>query len=536
VKILVLNGSPKGEFSNTFKITNAFLEGLNQVEKNQVETITISKAEISHCLGCFTCWTRTPGRCVINDDMQQFMQKYIDADLIIWSFPLHYFGMPSKAKAFLDRLLPTNRPFMAQREDGGSSHPPRYDLSHQRYILISTSGLHSIQNNYEALFKQFEILYGNRLTKIICTEGELFRIPQLEGRTSQYLSYAKQAGIEYAQGGAISQQTSAKLSELLYPAETYMEMADASWEINDSGNERPQDYQDRSYRLLRQMAAVYNPSVWQGKDIVIEIYFTDLDQTYQLCLGEEKCTLKTSDFGHYTTRIETPFTTWNDISEGKVNGTEAMMKGQYRVLGAFETMLKMDEYFGIKKPVKNAGVKQNETNMILLLLPWIALWVLLPIQQLIGGAVGIAAASVLPLLSAKFKLTAYEKLSIVLVSAVGISSLLGGNITLLVCLSYLLFGLMWSLSAFVKIPLTAHYSNKDYNGDEAFSNPLFIKTNRILTALWGMLYLVTAVYSYFLMQSTISHYTGLINSLAPALMGLFTAWFAHWYPAKVARG
>ena len=96
--------------------------------------------------------------------------------------------------------------------------------------------------------------------------------------------------------------------------------------------------------------------------------------------------------------------------------------------------------------------------------------------------------------------------------------------------------MIWLVSCGTKIPRTAYYSSNDYNGDEAFANPLFIKTNWILTVAWGVLYLITATYSYFLMGSVLSSYTGLINSLVPALMGLFTAWFVKWYPAKTARG
>ncbi len=79
---------------------------------------------------------------------------------------------------------------------------------------------------------------------------------------------------------------------------------------------------------------------------MIEIYFDDIDKTYQLCLGKEECLLKTDDFTSYTTRIETTFELWLQISEGKINGADAMMQKKYKVLGDFNTMLKMDDYFG----------------------------------------------------------------------------------------------------------------------------------------------------------------------------------------------
>ena len=76
----------------------------------------------------------------------------------------------------------------------------------------------------------------------------------------------------------------------------------------------------------------------------------------------------------------------------------------------------------------------------------------------------------------------------------------------------------------------------DYGMEAALNNPLFVKTNRILTFYWGVLYLLTPVWTYFLMGSSVASFTGAINSVLPLLMGIFTGWFQKWYPAKVARG
>jgi hypothetical protein len=62
-----------------------------------------------------------------------------------------------------------------------------------------------------------------------------------------------------------------------------------------------------------------------------------------------------------------------------------------------------------------------------------------------------------------------------------------------------------------------------------------MRTNRIPTACWGVLYLLIPFWTYALMKTALSTYTGFINSAAPAAMGVFTAWFKKWYPAKWAR-
>ena len=134
MKVLVLNGSPKNEHSNTMCLTRAFLDGAEWVE---AEIIDVASANVKGCLGCFACWNKTPGKCVINDGMGEILDKMIAADVVIWSFPLYYFGVPGGLKNLIDRQLPLNLPFMAEGT-GSGEHPPRYNLTHQKHIIIST--------------------------------------------------------------------------------------------------------------------------------------------------------------------------------------------------------------------------------------------------------------------------------------------------------------------------------------------------------------------------------------------------------------
>jgi len=162
MKVLVLNGSPRGERSNTLKITKSFLKGLGN--ENEVNIINVSKTEIAPCLGCFACWGKTPGKCVIKDDMEKLIELYLEADMVIWSFPLYYYGMPSKLKALLDRLLPTNLPTIEYSKDSISNHPQRYDLRGRKNMVISTCGFPSLKGNYEPLTLQLKYIFPENLT------------------------------------------------------------------------------------------------------------------------------------------------------------------------------------------------------------------------------------------------------------------------------------------------------------------------------------------------------------------------------------
>lgn len=227
MKILVLNGSPKSERSNTMCLTRAFLDGAGW---SDAEIVDVSKADIKACLGCFACWHTTPGKCVIKDGMDEILSKIIAADIIIWSFPLYYFNVPSGLKNLIDRQLPLNFPFMADGNESGG-HLARYDLTHQKHIVISTCGFWTSKGNFDAVTSMFDHFFGSgNYTSLFSGQGELFRVPELKGRTDTYLEVVRRAGAEYAAGG-IQSETGMRLSEPLFPRDVFEKMADASWEL-----------------------------------------------------------------------------------------------------------------------------------------------------------------------------------------------------------------------------------------------------------------------------------------------------------------
>jgi len=539
MNILVINGSAKGEKSNTFRLTGAFLEGIIAGEEGQgrhapeIEVLETGRMNIKPCLGCFSCWNKTPGECCIHDDMKTVIEKMLWADVTVWSFPLYYFGIPGPLKNLIDRQLPMALPFMnAETESGG--HPSRYDMSGKRTVLISTCGFYTAKGNYDGVTAMFDRFCGKGgYTALFCGQGELFRVKELSDRTDEYLSYVRQAGEEYAPG-SIRETTRKKLDEALYPRDVFEAMADASWGIGKTGEK-----EDDSLVFTRQMAALYNRDAWPGHDLVLEMNYTDIGKTYRLILREDGSHVTEDLTGSFTTQINTPYRVWCSIARGEIAGDEALMKHLYTVEGDFDLMLHWDDYFGSRQSASDEEEeKTNEpkTNMILLLSPWIVFWIAAAIDSFRGSLISLAVCVLLPVLMYRTKATVYDRLSGLGVGACSIALPAGASPVLILPASYLLFGLMWCFSCFTKVPLTAHYSKNSYNGDAALKNPLFMKTNLILTAAWGILYLLTPIWTYYIMQTDAGSFVGAINSVLPALMGIFTAWFQKWYPKHVAKG
>ena len=79
---------------------------------------------IAHCVGCFGCWVRTPGRCVIDDAARDFVVKTAYVDELIIISRLSYGGLSPDIKAYMDRSIPVLQPFFEIR-DNVMRHPSR---------------------------------------------------------------------------------------------------------------------------------------------------------------------------------------------------------------------------------------------------------------------------------------------------------------------------------------------------------------------------------------------------------------------------
>lgn len=546
MKILLINGSPKGKRSNSLKLAYSFIEGFkngctDDEESISIDELHVASMNIAACKGCFACWQKTPGICCIKDDMQKVIGKLIDADLILWSFPLYYFNVPGILKNLIDRQLPMNLPFMSSKQNGygSGSHDSRYDMEGKSHVLISTCGFYSAVGNYDSVLRMFDHFLGKgNYTTIFCGQGELFRVKELSARTDEYLSTVKCAGSEYAMTGTISEETDAILHTLLYPREVFEKMADASWGISKTTGEKEPD----DLVFTRQMAALYNKDAYDGKDRVLEIHFTDLDHTYQIQLSKTGSEVFTDGRLSPTTRIDTPFTVWSAISRGEIGGAEALGKQMYTVSGDFSLMIDWDKIFGSASVVKKTEktpqntIEQKKPSMTTMLIPWITFWIAVSIHPKVGAVITLLVVATVPFIMRKHKFVIWDQLSMAAVAILSAAANITGNGVLPTNIGYLVFGLFWLLSCLTKEPLCAAYVKYNYGGENAHQNPLFMKTNYILATAWGTLYVLTAIWTFLFKKAGFGNVLILVNNLIPILMGLFTAWFEKWYPARMARG
>lgn len=103
MKVIAINGSPKAE-GNTYHALRIVLE---QLEKQGIDTeiIHVGNKNIRGCLACGGCAKNKNEKCVINDEVNEIIQKMKMADGIIISSPVYYASIAGTMKSFLDRTF-----------------------------------------------------------------------------------------------------------------------------------------------------------------------------------------------------------------------------------------------------------------------------------------------------------------------------------------------------------------------------------------------------------------------------------------------
>ena len=219
MKILVLNGSPKRDKSDTMHITRAFLDGMRDAVTQKIHVIDVIDKHIEYCTGCFAC-KRNGGTCIYDDDMRTILEEILDSDLLLFSYPLYCYGMPAPLKALLDRTMPLSS--MAMRKVGDRyEHVGQADFSRLRYMMIRGCGFPNSQHNFEPAVAQFKLCFPCNHTIITIPESPMFNAPEAAVVTEPRLRLVRQAGKQYAETGRIDETLLTEIGSSMIPDEQY---------------------------------------------------------------------------------------------------------------------------------------------------------------------------------------------------------------------------------------------------------------------------------------------------------------------------
>jgi multimeric flavodoxin WrbA/putative sterol carrier protein len=349
MKILAIQGSPRPKASNTEILLQEFLKGA-RTQGAETETVYLKEKEIHSCVGCFTCWVKTPGVCVFKDDMPELLEKVRNCDILVYATPLYNFNMTSLLKAFQERLLPLLDPHLIKTGEA-HRHPQRYSAD-RKIVLISNCGFPEV-SHFDGLRQVFRHMERNSgqpiIGELLMPAGELLRNKGLGEKLAGALQAAYRAGVEVIRDGRVSKETEALIQKPPMAPDEVAEMANLFWDSHLEGisRGRPQDGRMEDMRLLlRGMAALFNTRVAGDLKATIQFEVTGSQPgNWFLSIENGKCAYKEGKVNSPTLTIQTPSEIWLAIANKDIDGQQAFMEGKYTARGDLGLLMRLKNLF-----------------------------------------------------------------------------------------------------------------------------------------------------------------------------------------------
>lgn len=218
MKIIVINGSPKGENSNTNIMVNEFLKG---AQRAGVETVNIflSEKKIEHCKGCHICWSKGPAQCVISDDMVSILMHMGDANIIVFASPVYFENISGMLKVFMDRLTMIGGP--QSQKDTEVNEEKNFKAANAnvpKLMMISSCGF-SDESEFEVtslwINRVAQKMHMELIGEVYATNGKLLKETpeELKPALFKFLNALENAGHEIGTEMKLTQSTKSFLNE-----------------------------------------------------------------------------------------------------------------------------------------------------------------------------------------------------------------------------------------------------------------------------------------------------------------------------------
>jgi len=353
VKILAIQGSPRPKVSNTEILLREFLKGA-QSQGAETETIYLKDKDIHSCVGCYTCWAKTPGVCVFKDDMPELLEKVRDCNIIVYATPLYNYNMTSLLKAFQERLLPLSDPHLTKTGET-YRHPPRYEVN-RKVVLLSNCGFPEI-SHFDGLRHVFRHIEQSGqiplVGEILMPAGELLKNESLREKLQGVFQATYRAGIEVVRDGRVSKETEMQVQEPIFAPDELAEMANLMWDSHLQGitQGKPQEGGIEDMRLLlRGMAATFNSQAAGNLKATIQFEVTGKQTgNWFLSIENGKCAFREGKVNDPDLTIQTSSEVWLAIANRELDGQRAFAEGKYTATGDMSLLMRMKNLFGSQR-------------------------------------------------------------------------------------------------------------------------------------------------------------------------------------------
>jgi len=158
-------------------------EVIQNLYAEQLKVVKLEDKSVTSCIGCWDCWLKTPGKCVMKDQMTDHFYDYIKSDTVILLMSTAQGFINHQAKAFFDRTIPHYHPYI-ELVNGECQHVARYDNYPDMVFYYDAKGL---TNREEQVIEDYlyRTAYHFKSKSYRIIEDGIFRLNTLESRKAK---------------------------------------------------------------------------------------------------------------------------------------------------------------------------------------------------------------------------------------------------------------------------------------------------------------------------------------------------------------
>jgi len=208
---------------NTALILNPFIDGMRD-SGAQVKLLYTKRLDVRPCTGEFSCWSNTPGRCCIRDDMASVLNEMRDSDYWVFGTPV-FAKLTGEMQNILNRTMPLFNEKVVVR---GRSFLPdiRNPLKLRKIALVSSCSYWGLEN-FELLVETTEFMakaFGTRMARpLLRPNADMLKPRGVDRQMAKAIfDAARKAGSELVTKGEITAKSARQVQVPLMSRDRFL--------------------------------------------------------------------------------------------------------------------------------------------------------------------------------------------------------------------------------------------------------------------------------------------------------------------------
>lgn len=143
---------------------------LNLIKKDTV-FYNVKNMDIKRCMGCFSCWVRTPGSCIIKDEAHKIYVDLANSTRVIYVSHIQNGTYDFEIKKVQERMIPVQQAFIRLHKNE-THHEQRNNKEKDAYIIVYGDTSQKSLNIFKQLVNRNSLNMNFKSVQIISTDIE----------------------------------------------------------------------------------------------------------------------------------------------------------------------------------------------------------------------------------------------------------------------------------------------------------------------------------------------------------------------------